>query len=248
MLGITLSDKITLIDKEFTRVEKRDSDIVFINGEDKIVHIEIQNGHHPLMHLRMLRYYCDIQFEYSKYDITQYMIYIGKKPCYMKNKIEKENLTYKYDIIDIRNIACDKLLYHNNPSAVALSILCDFKGKNEQLIVNTILKRIKELVGDDSKRYKNYLEKVTILSTNRDLEQNVKKGAEMLAVDIEKIPFYQDGKEVGLKEGIEKGIEKGIIMIAKQMLKSNVDIETINKYTNLSINRLNELKKEITNL
>jgi predicted transposase/invertase (TIGR01784 family) len=249
MLDIKLSDEITLIDKEFTRVEKRDSDIVFINGADKIVHIEIQNDHHTLMHLRMLRYYCDIQFEYPKHDITQYMIYIGKKPCYMKNKIEKENLTYKYDIIDIRDIACDELLYHNNPSAVALSILCDFKDKDKQIVVNTILKRIKELVGEDSKRYKNYLEKVTILSTNRDLEQNVKKGAKMLAVDIEKIPFYQDGKAVGLKEGIEKGIQKGIEkgtrMIAIQMLKANVDIETIHKYTNLSVQRLNELKKEL---
>jgi hypothetical protein len=48
MLDIKLSDEITLIDKEFTRVEKRDSDIVFINGADKIVHIEIQNDHHTL--------------------------------------------------------------------------------------------------------------------------------------------------------------------------------------------------------
>jgi predicted transposase/invertase (TIGR01784 family) len=93
------------------------------------------------------------------------------------------------------------------------------------------------------------LEKVTILSTNRDLEQNVKKGAKMLAVDIEKIPFYQDGKAVGLKEGIEKGIQKGIEkgtrMIAIQMLKANVDIDIILKCTNLSVQRLNELKKEL---
>ena len=39
MLNIKLSDDITLIDKEFTRVEKRDSDIVFVNGKDDIVHI-----------------------------------------------------------------------------------------------------------------------------------------------------------------------------------------------------------------
>jgi predicted transposase/invertase (TIGR01784 family) len=101
------------------------------------------------------------------------------------------------------------------------------------------------------------LEKVTILSTNRDLEQNVKKGAKMLAVDIEKIPFYQDGKAVGLKEGIQKGIQKGIQegiqkgiekgtrMIAIQMLKANVDIDIILKCTNLSIQKLNELKKEL---
>ena len=245
MLNIELSDEITLIDKEFTRVEKRDSDIVFINGNDEIVHIEIQNGNHPLMHLRMLRYYCDIKFEYSKKRINQYMLYIGKKTCYMKSKIEESNINYKYDIIDIRDIACDELLYHDNPSAVVLSILCDFKDRDKQKVVNTILKRIKELVGDDNKRYKNYLEKVTILSSNRDLEENVKKGAEMLAVDIEKIPFYQDGKAAGFKEGIEKGIEKGMTLIVKEMLKRGVDVMTIKQYTNLSVERIEQIKAEL---
>ena len=89
------------------------------------------------------------------------------------------------------------------------------------------------------------MEKVTILSTNRELEENVKKGAEMLAVDIEKIPFYQDGKMVGIKEGIEKGIEKGMILVAKNMLKLNIDIDTICKSTGLSINKIEEIKREL---
>ena len=41
ILDIDIAKNITLVDKEFTRVEKRESDIVFINGEDEIVHIEI---------------------------------------------------------------------------------------------------------------------------------------------------------------------------------------------------------------
>jgi predicted transposase/invertase (TIGR01784 family) len=77
------------------------------------------------------------------------------------------------------------------------------------MVVNTILKRIKELTQNDDREYKNYLKKVTVLSTNRDLEENVKKGADMLSIDIEKIPFYQDGLKKGIQEGIEKGIEKG---------------------------------------
>jgi len=89
------------------------------------------------------------------------------------------------------------------------------------------------------------LEKVTILSTNRELEENVKKGAEMLAVDIEKIPFYQDGKMVGIKEGIEKGIEKGMILVAKNMLKLNIDIDTICKSTGLSIDKIEEIKRKL---
>jgi len=105
ILGIEIKGEVELIDKEWTRVEKRESDIVF-KYDKKIIHI----------------------------------------------------------------------------SAVALSILCDFEGKNKQMVVNTILKRIKELTLDDDREYQNYLEKVTILSTNRDLEKNVQEGAEMLTL------------------------------------------------------------------
>jgi len=208
ILGIDIQGEVILVDKEWTRVEKRDSDIVFKN-ENRIFHIEIQNSNHSKMELRMLRYFSDILFEYNGHKVFQYVIYIGKERCSMKSSIEQNKILYSYDIIDIRDISCEELLYHDNPSAVALSILCDFEGKDKQMVVNTILKRIKELTKDDDREYKNYLEKVTVLSTNRDLEANVKKGANMLAIDIEKIPFYQDGLKKGLQEGIQKGIEKG---------------------------------------
>jgi hypothetical protein len=103
-------------------------------------------------------------------------------------------LINKNDIIDIKSIACEDLLYHNNPSAVILSILCDFKEKDKQMVVNTILKRIKELTKGDEVNYKNYIKKVNILSTNRDLKEEVKKGMNtMLNVDITKTPLYEIG-------------------------------------------------------
>jgi len=248
MLGIKIDSEIELIDKEWTRIERRDSDIVF-KYDKQIMHIEIQNNNHSKMELRMLRYFSDILFEYQDYEVSQFVIYIGKEKCYMKNSIERNQISYNYDIIDVRNISCEELLYNQNPSAVVLSILCDFEGKDKQIVVNTILKRIRELTKDNDTEYKNYLEKVTILSTNRELEENVKKGAEMLAVDIENIPFYQDGKMVGIKEGIEKGIkegiEKGMILVAKNMLKLNIDIDTIYKSTGLSIDKIEEIKREL---
>ena len=236
MLGIDVNSEVELVDKEWTRVEKRESDIVF-KYDNKIVHIEIQNNNHTKMELRMLRYFSDILFEYQDYEVSQYVIYIGKDKCYMKDTISKNRISYSYDIIDVKEISCEELLYHENPSAVALSILCDFEGKDKQMVINTILKRIRELTKDDDREYKNYLEKVTILSTNRDLEENVKKGANMLAVDIEKIPFYQDG----LKEGTRSTLEK----VAIGMLKFNVDIEIIHKVSGLTIEQIENLKKEI---
>jgi hypothetical protein len=130
ILGIDIQSEIELIDKEWTRVEKRESDIVF-KYEKKIVHIEIQNNNHNKMELRMLRYLTDILFEYNGYEVSQYLIYIGQKNCTMREEIKQNRLSYSYDIIDVRDISCEELLYHKHPLAVALSILYDFEGKNE---------------------------------------------------------------------------------------------------------------------
>jgi len=40
ILKIDIKDDMELIDKEFTRIEKRDADLIFKNGNE-IIHIEI---------------------------------------------------------------------------------------------------------------------------------------------------------------------------------------------------------------
>jgi hypothetical protein len=208
ILHIDIKEDMEIINQEFTRVESRESDLLFQNG-DEIVHIEIQNNNHKHMHLRMCRYYTDILFLYEDYKVSQYMVYMGKEKCYMKSQIKRDKIDYSYDIIDMRDIACEELLKSNDPSAVAISILCDFKDEDKQMIVNTILRKLREM--NDDKEFENYLEMVTLYSTNRGLEKEVEKGVEMLTVDIEKTPFYQIGVKTGVAQGIERGIEKGKI-------------------------------------
>ena len=246
ILGIDIEGEVTLVDKEWTRVEKRDSDIVFKN-KNRIIHIEIQNSHHSDMELRMLRYYSDILFEYKDCSVTQYLIYIGKEKCYMKNEIIRDEISYKYAIIDMKDIACEDLLYHDNPSAVALSILCDFKGKDKQSTVNRILQRLKEVTDGDELKYKNYIKKVNVLSSNRDLEDEVEKGIEMLSIDIKKTPFYRIGMKDGIQEGIEKGIDKGKNEVLKVSIKAlfslGQTVEEIAVMLNLTPKEVEELNK-----
>ena len=218
ILHIKIHDDMELIDKEFTRIEKRDADLLFKNG-DEIVHIEIQNNNHAKMHQRMLRYYSDIYFEYNdKYTIRQYILYIGKAKCSMRAKIERDKIDYSYDIIDIINIPCESFLQSNDPSAIVLAILCDFEGKEKQMVVNTIIKKLREL--STGQNYKNYLKMVNVLSTNRNLEKEVEEGVKMYTVDVEKTPFYQIGLKAGIQEGVQKGIEKGKAETIKLSVKA----------------------------
>jgi len=145
----------------------------------------------------------------------------------MKSQIKRDKIEYSYDIIDMRDIACEELLNSNDSSAIALSILCDFKGRDKQSVINTILRRLRELNND--RDFEKYLEIVTLYSTNRGLEENIKKGVEMLTVDIEKTPFYQMGVEQGKELGIKEATFKNaMLMINKFKLSIDDIVEELN--------------------
>ncbi|MEE0878208.1 MAG: hypothetical protein UH788_02920 [Treponemataceae bacterium] len=52
-----------------------------------------------------------------------------------------------------------------------------------------------------------------------------------------------DAEQRGYKEGVEVGSQQKAIETAKNLLKNNLDIQSILKYTGLSIEELNTLVK-----
>ncbi len=62
----------------------------------------------------------------------------------------------------------------------------------------------------------------------------------------ERTEGYEEGVEVGraegLSEGIEKGIKKGILATARNLLKMDIDINTISESTGLSLEEILSLK------
>ena len=222
ILDLKVED-IRFIDKELKRIEKREADIVAlckVNGEQKILHIEIQNDNQSKMARRMLRYYNDIKTKFSKYEVLQYLIYIGRNRLTMKDEIKEENLHYRFKIIDMHKIDCEKFIKMDTPDALVLSILCDFKGRDELELLLYITKRIKELV-DDSSEVGRYMLMLETLSENRDLKEKLKEAEEMLReIKFEDLPSYEIGFERGIEKGIEKkALEDAIIMIKKFNLK-----------------------------
>ena len=213
ILNIEL-ESVKFIDKELDRIEKREADVVIkckISGVESILHLEIQNSNDKIMPKRMLRYFVDITTLYPDLPIHQYLIYIGKKKLNMSNEIVAENINYRYNLVDMHDIECQKLLELDTPEALVLSILCDFRGRDELELLVYIIKRLKELVNEDEHRFSKYMLILETLSTNRDLETTVKEAEEMLKnIELEKLPSYEIGFEQGIKDGIEKGIQRGI--------------------------------------
>ncbi|RLA74175.1 MAG: hypothetical protein DRG30_05550 [Epsilonproteobacteria bacterium] len=260
ILEISVTD-IEFVDKELQRIEKREADIVAlckIDGKKAILHLEIQNSNDALMDRRMLRYYTDIRTRFDTIPIYQYLVYIGKPKLSMKEDIVETNLNFRYNIVDMHTIDCQKFLSMDNPDALVLSILCDFKDRDELDILTYILTRLEELVEDDEHRHSKYMLILETLSSNRDLQERLKEAEEMLrTTKLEDLPSYQialergeargitKGEARGEARGITKGISQGIVEAATTMIKEfNLSVEMVAKKLNISIDELREhLKK-----
>jgi predicted transposase YdaD len=214
ILNIKLSPNFKFVDKELQTIEKREADIVAlckIDNIKQILHIEIQNSNDNTMPRRMLRYYNDIKIRFKTLKIKQYIIYIGKDKLTMKNNIKEDNLNFNYDIIDMHDIDCEKLIKLDSPDALVLSILCDFKGKEELEVLTYITKRLQELTKDDEHKLGKYMLIMETLSQNRNLKDKLRKAEDMLrTTKYEDLPSYDIGMERGIEQGIQRGIEQGI--------------------------------------
>ncbi len=242
ILNIEVND-FEFLDFEFPKIEKRDVDIL-IKANEKIIHIEFQSRNDKNMHIRMARYFLEIYSRYP-YDIFQYVLYIGKEKLSMKNRIKTHSCKFSYEIIDLKTIPCDRFLKINNPKALVLAILCDFRGHNPKEVIKEILHKL-YLLSKNENEFRKYLLMLEELSTSRNLKQEVKE-AEMGLQNLtwEDLPSYEIGLEKGLEKGLQEGIKKGILKGKILMLKElGFSDKEISKKLNISQNKIEEILKE----
>jgi predicted transposase YdaD len=246
-------DTLELLDTEKQRIEDRRADLV-VRVQNKgsrqpyLLHIEIQNSNDPTMPLRMLRYYTDIALQWPGECIEQYVIYIGKGKLRMPGHITAQGMDYRYHILDMRNIDCETLIEQDTPEALILAVLCDFKRKPAQDVVNYIVTRLKTLTGEDENGFRKHMRMLAILSDNRNLKTVVKEAGKMLTqVDYRKLPFFELGLEQGLEQGLEKGREEGAyankIRTAHNLLGTLSDTQ-IAQAVGLPLHQIQQLREQ----
>ena len=92
----------------------------------------------------------------------------------------------------------------------------------------------------DASRFMEEMEKLN--SDDFILSQWEQKQLDQMVRDNELKYAKEDGRNEGMKQGLEQGIEENRIEIAKEMIKDNIDIATISKYTHLSKEEIEKQK------
>lgn len=248
---------VELIETEQQRIEDRRADLCarVKDSADQafILHLEIQNRNQSDMPDRMLRYLSDLRIHYPGEDVSQYLLYIGKAALAMPDNIHTAQLQYRYDVIDMHNMDYHAFINQNSPDAIVMAVLCDIKDRDSKAVIHEILTKLKALTQNDSKRLREYLSMLEILSSNRNINLDIQQAFEMLQIEIEKLPSFVIGQEKGMAKGIEQGIEKGMakgmaagerkkaLLIAKQLMDMNIEKEKIAQATGLELGELDAL-------
>ncbi len=213
--------------------------------DESILHIEFQSFNDPNMPFRMLRYYLAILDRYPTSPIKQLLVYVGNRKLRMKSKLRLRNLTFSYEMIDIRQIDCRVLLESPDPMDRLLACLC--KVEDEVYLIEKLIKTMEGMNEEDRKDY--LLKALTLTELRPNLRirlteevkhmpivvrpEDIRLPKRKLKKDILYRLGLEEGKQIGREEGrkegevigIEKGKKEGeVIGIEKGLLKSAQDM------------------------
>ncbi|WPM32579.1 Rpn family recombination-promoting nuclease/putative transposase [Hydrogenobacter sp. T-2] len=189
--------------------------------DESVLHIEFQSFNDPNMPFRMLRYYLAIWERYPNSPIKQLLVYVGNRKLRMKSKLRLRNLTFSYEMLDIRQIDCNVLLESPDPMDRLLACLC--RVEDEAYLIEKLIKTMEGMNEEERKAY--LLKALTLTELRPNLRirfteevrhmpivvrpEDVRLPKRKLRKDILYRLGLEEGKQIGLEEGRHIGLEEG---------------------------------------
>ncbi len=201
--------------------------------KDYILQMEFQSTDSHKMLKRLLFYYGLLFADYGL-EVLQYVFYIGKKnkPT-MPTHIQHTNLQFKYELINIMDIDYELFIHSDKPEDVVVAILCDFKKKSPEYIIDTILDRLQKLNNDELDLSK-YVTQLEVLSKLRNLQTLfIDKASKMpITYDLETDIRYIQGMDKKANDMIKELLKMGLGTIESIAQAAKVPVEEVERIKN----------------
>ena len=223
---------------------------LLVKTKNEIINVELNNNYSEEIKIRNLHYIFKLASENTergnKYKVGHSIIQVNlnfynskyEKSIYtLYDKINKIELT---DYIKIYNVGIDKYIknYYNNDKKFT-------KGEEALIMLDLDKKELEEL-SEKSDIVDKYKKEVIKANNDQFVVDWISREEEQK--QYEEVMYEKgitqgviQGKQQGIKEGISQGIEKANMENAKKMLELNMDLETISKITNLTIEQIKNL-------
>jgi len=106
-------------------------------------------------------------------------------------------------------------------------------------------KKLRQIIEEDESYHNVPRETATLINTVTNSNLKISQGRENVDMCEAIKGIYEDGKAEGIAEGEAKGRAETLLEMAKEMLADNTPVETIMKYTKLSLSKIQEIASEM---
>jgi predicted transposase YdaD len=195
---------------ELPEIGNRRVDLLGETADGGLIHIELQSQNDGAMPLRMAEYCLRIYRRLQKLP-RQIVLYVGREPLGMAVELVGPQQSFRYDLIDIRELDGETLAASDRVGDNVIAILT--RLGNHARTVQEIVRKVSELE-DDQREF--YLQALLELAGLRGLE-------ELVAEEARKVPItesildnkvlgkeFQRGRDEGVHEGVQQGVQLGV--------------------------------------
>ena len=213
---------------------------------DEIFHIEFQST--PTYTPRRGRLYNAFLGYVHNLPVRQLVLYLGSKPFKMATELIEPQISYRAEIISLRDFSYRYFLKRSTPEEIIMAILADLEGEDAEKIITKILNKIRKF---SPRRAAICTVQMQVLSNLRDLQDTVIKILEEMpfAIDLSKDPFFKKAFKRAETQGeakiIANFLETGRLSVGEIAESSKMPVEfvlQIQKQLNLS--KRQSLKKK----
>jgi predicted transposase YdaD len=201
MLELTGGAVKKWLNVELPKVQNPRADLLGETADGSLVHVELQSGNEATMALRMAEYCLGVLRLFGKFP-RQAVLYVGEAPLGMDSELLGPDVSFRYRMIDIRDLDGDHLLESEETGDNVIAILA--RLRDHKAAIGKIVGRIADLPAAERE---TALSQLLILAGLRRLEETVER-------EIQRMPVYIDlleNKVLGpaFKRGLEEGELKG---------------------------------------
>ncbi len=236
-------DEVTILKPELSIEPIRADSVTFLKTEGRILHIEFQTlwQSNPPMPLRMLDYWVRL-YRLYRLPITQIVVVLlpPSDETVIESRFHFEETNHGFTVVKIWEQ--DVNLFLQDPVLLPFATLTQL-GKSEALLTQ-VAQKVEEIQPIEEKRQvSSYVQLMAGLKYDKDKIRRIfQEGIMRESVIYQEI--LKEGEIRGEARGEARGEEKTLQRIVLEMLSEGMSIETIARLTQLSPEKIQQMRSD----
>lgn len=225
---------------ELPEVRNTRVDMLGETSEDHLIHIELQSRNDSNMPLRMAEYCLSVYRRFGRFP-SQILLYVGEEPMRMQAELIGPELSFRYRLVNIRDLDGERLLDSEAVGDNVIAILA--RLRNSHAAIRRIAEKIAILPVEQREAP---LKQLRLLAGLRHLEDQVEQ-------EVRKMPITEDirNHKVFIREmaeALHEGRQQGELTVLRRLIEKRfgpIPDWATDRLAHSSIPELDELSERL---